>query len=301
MHTIQNSTYSFKDSIKAKANDYAQLLKLRLTSLVIFSTFIGYVVGSSSNTNWWLLVPLLVGGFLTVASANSLNQVIERKTDRLMKRTLNRPLATNRMSVFEAVIISLILGLVGVILLGYYLNTLSAILAFTGLIVYAFLYTPLKKISSISVWVGAIAGAIPPVIGLAAATGEINSLAWSLFVLQFIWQFPHFYAIAWLLDDDYKRAGLKLMPIGGEKDKVSTYQITVLTALFIPASIIPFMLGTISILGFITILSLGIYMTWKAIKLHQTPSDVTAKKLMFSSFMYLPLALIGITIDYFIK
>lgn len=288
-------------SFKEKVSDYVQLFKVRLTSLVIFSTFVGYIVASNELTNWWLLLPLVIGGFLTVASANSLNQIIERKTDRLMSRTLNRPVATERMSVQEALIASLLTGVAGVLLLGYFLNPLSALLALVGLMVYAFAYTPLKKINGISVWVGAVAGAIPPMVGIAAASGEITPFAWTLFVLQFFWQFPHFYAIAWVLDDDYQKAGLKLMPIGGAKNKNSALQIVLLTLVLIPSALIPAYFGITSWTAAALVSGAGVYMLQKGLKLLSTLGNKEAKALMFSSFIYLPFILIVYLIEFLIK
>lgn len=284
-------------ALKARLSDYAQLFKLRLTSLVVFSTFVGYFISTGNSANWWLLFPLLIGGFLTVASANALNQVIERRTDRLMKRTLNRPVATNRMPVSEAVFAAVITGIAGVLLIGLYLNQLSALLAFAGLVVYAFMYTPLKRVSEFSVWVGAIAGAIPPLVGVAAASGSLNTTAWVLFTLQFFWQFPHFYAIAWLLHDDYKKAGLRLMPFGGRKDSLSTVQISALTLVLVPAGFIPFILGSGSLLLSVALAVAGCYLFMKSLNLHQSKDDKTAKKLMFASFLYLPLILFSYMIE----
>ncbi len=294
-------TTAHRLNLKAKLSDYSQLFKLRLTSLVVFSTFVGYMVSASSSTDYMLLFPLLIGGFLTVASANSLNQVIERKTDRLMTRTLNRPVATNRMSVNEALFASTITGILGVFLLGYFLNELSAFLAFIGLVVYAFMYTPLKQVNGISVWVGAISGAIPPVVGIAAASGQIGAFGWTLFVLQFFWQFPHFYAIAWILDDDYKKAGLKLMPIGGGKDKNSAWQIMLLTTVLIPSALIPAYFGVTSWVSAIIVGLVGLYLLSKSIKLFKSLDNADAKKLMFASFAYLPLILITYLIEFIIK
>ena len=297
--TVNHITTS--PSLRAKLNDYSQLFKLRLTSLVVFSTVVAFAISADASTNWWLFIPLLVGGFLTVASANSLNQVIERRTDRLMTRTLNRPVATNRMSVREAVLASVISGIGGVVLLGLFLNQLSALLALAGLLVYAFMYTPLKQVNGISVWVGAVAGAIPPLVGIAAASGSISAFGWTLFIIQFFWQFPHFYAIAWLLDDDYKRAGLKLMPIGGKKDKASAWQIMILSIALIPCALVPAYYGVTTWISAAIVALAGLYMVWKAQKLFKTLGDPEAKKLMFASFMYLPAVLIVYLIEFLIR
>jgi protoheme IX farnesyltransferase len=205
------------------------------------------------------------------------------------------------MSVAEALSASFITGVTGVFLLGYYLNELSALLALIGLVVYAFMYTPLKQINGISVWVGAVSGAIPPMVGIAAASGQIGAFGLTLFVLQFFWQFPHFYAIAWMLDDDYKKAGLKLMPIGGQKDKNSAWQIMILTVVLIPAALIPAYFGVTTWISAALVSITGLYLLGKAIKLFKTLGDKEAKSLMFASFAYLPVILIVYLIEFLIK
>lgn len=288
-------------TLRVRLADYAQLFKLRLTSLVVFSTFVGYMVSAGSPGHYLLLLPLLLGGFLTVASANALNQVIERQTDQLMTRTLNRPVATGRMTVAEAVTAAVLSGLLGVGLIGYYLNELSALLAATGLLVYAFIYTPLKPISGISVWVGGIAGAIPPLVGVAAATGAIDAFGWTLFVIQFFWQFPHFYTIAWVLDDEYKKAGLKLMPIGGNRNRFSAWQITILTSVLIPVALIPAYYGVSTWYSGGIVAACGVWLVVKSFALLRSLGNQEAKRLMFASFAYLPIVLIVYLIEFMLK
>ena len=195
-----------------KLKDYSELVKMRLNLLVVFSSAISYAMAAAGNINWLQLGMLSLGGFLVVGASNGINQIIEKDFDKLMIRTANRPIATQRMSVTEASIASALMGIAGVLILGLFLNQMSAILAFAALLSYAFLYTPLKRISPISVFVGAFPGAIPPMLGWVAATGTIGVEALILFLIQFFWQFPHFWSIAWVLDDDYKRAGFKMLP-----------------------------------------------------------------------------------------
>jgi len=284
-------------SLKNKLRDYSQLIKLRLNITVVFSTFIGYLLGSTGHINLTGLIVVVAGGFLTVGAANGINQIIEKNSDKLMKRTENRPLATNRMSVEEAVIACLIMGVIGVGMITVYLNTLAGVLSLVSLCLYGFLYTPLKKVTPLSVYVGAVPGALPTIIGFVAASGVMGVMGWILFLIQLIWQFPHFYSIAWLCDDDYKRAGLKMMPIGTSKDRKAATQIVVFAALLIPVSLLPYMYGYSHIVttAFLVLVS-GLF-TWQSIQLYRTLSNASAKKLMFYSIMYLPVMFLILLID----
>src|SRR5260221_625236 len=172
---------------------------------------------------------VLTGGMLVTASSNGFNQVIERDTDKLMNRTSGRPLPGGRMNVSEGIISSLLMGTAGVLLLWIYINPLTGFLSLISLLLYTLLYTPLKKITPLAVFVGAIPGAMPPLIGWVAATGNIGPAALALYALQFIWQFPHFWSIAWVLDEDYQRAGFKMLPSPDGKGKRSAFQTMVYT------------------------------------------------------------------------
>jgi protoheme IX farnesyltransferase len=189
------------------------------------------------------------------------------------------------------------MGTLGVTLIGYYLNATCSILAFTSLMLYAFAYTPLKKVSKIAVHIGAIPGAISPLIGYVAATGKIDFTAISLFVIQFVWQFPHFYAIAWQLDDDYKKVGMDLLPIGADKNRAGAIQIAVFTLLLLPISFLPVILSFGSIYAALALLALGIFFFVRSIQLIIDLSDKSARKLMFASFIYLPVVFIIMLID----
>ena len=223
--------------------DYSQLVKFRLTFTVVFSSILGYLLGVENEIDWLLVSALALGGFLVVASSNGINQIIEKDFDKLMTRTENRPIAQNRMTILEAGIFCAITGVVGVSILGLYLNTYSALLGFASLMCYAFIYTPLKKVSNLAVLVGAFPGAIPPLLGWVAATGEFTSAAVVLFLLQFFWQFPHFWSIAWILDDDYKKAGYQLLPSASGRTEESATQIIIYSAVLIPLSFLPHIFG----------------------------------------------------------
>jgi len=289
----QAISFSFKNKLK----DYSQLIKLRLNITVVFSTFIGYLLGSTGHINVTGLIVVVVGGFLTVGAANGINQIIEKNSDKLMKRTENRPLVTNRMSVEEAVIACLIMGIVGVGMITLYLNTLSGILSLVSLCLYGFLYTPLKKVTPFSVYVGAVPGALPAIIGFVAASGAMGVMGWILFLIQFIWQFPHFYSIAWLCDDDYKRAGLKMMPIGTTKDRKAATQIVIFAALLIPVSLLPYMYGYSHIISTCLLVLVSGLFTLQSIQLYLKLNNASAKKLMFYSIMYLPVMFLILLID----
>ena len=284
-------------SFKQKLSDYQQLVKTRLTLLVVFSAVITYFTAShGTTTNWFEVTMLAIGGFLVVASSNGINQIIEKKYDSMMKRTENRPVATNRMSVTEAGIASTLFGIAGVLIIGIYLNQLSGFLALASLISYAFIYTPLKRVSPISVFVGAFPGAIPTLLGWVAFSGHITKEALILFGVQFLWQFPHFWSIAWMLDDDYKRAGFKMLPMYG-KDKKSALQILAFTILLVPIGFLPSMENFTGIISGEVAVGAGLVLSYFAFKLFQTCENKDAKKLMFASFLYLPLVQIAFLID----
>lgn len=283
--------------IKAKLQDYNQLIKFRLTFTVVLSSIFGYLIGYSGTLNWTELLALAIGGFLVVASSNGLNQIIEKNYDILMTRTENRPLAQNRMGVFEAAIFCTVTGIIGIYLLGYYLNTYAALLGIGSLISYAFIYTPLKRVSSIAVYIGAIPGAIPPLLGWVAATGRFSAVAGILFLIQFIWQFPHFWAIAWVLDDDYNKAGYRLLPLKSGRSKSTALVILISAAILIPISILPYYVGMSGMLSAVLLAISAIALTIVAARLYKSLSIKDAKTLMFASIVYNPLVLVVLLID----
>ena len=214
-----------------------------------------------------------------------------------MLRTENRPLAQNRMSMLEATIAALIMGLIGVGMIAHYLVGMCAILSLVSLCLYGFVYTPLKKVTPLAVHIGAIPGALPAVIGYVAANGSLDGMAWILFFIQVLWQFPHFYSIAWILDDDYKRAGIKLMPLFAMKDRRGAIQIMLFTSLLIPMSVLAFILGFTGLIATIVLVALSGYFFYQSLQLLKDLTNASAKKLMFGSFLYLPVAFIIILID----
>lgn len=269
------------------------LIKFRLNLLVVFTSAIGFVIGSGQYFAWKDLFLLSLGGFLVTGAANALNQVFEKDYDKLMPRTENRPLPTGRMTTSNAVLAAGFMSLAGISILASF-NFLAALVGTISLILYAFVYTPMKRISSIAVLIGAIPGGLPPMIGCIAATGTLGPEAILLFAIQFIWQFPHFWAIAWLQHDSYKKAGYHLLPSKDGRDKSSALQCLVYAIFLVPISLVAGWIGMVS-WGVVSVLVIAaLYYTFYAWKFYQTCTMDDAKKLMFSSFFYLPVVMIAL-------
>jgi protoheme IX farnesyltransferase len=252
---------------------------------------------ASETINYTKLLILIAGGFLVTASSNGFNQIIERHLDKLMNRTKNRPLPSGKMSVNQAYFIASVLGVLGIVLLWMFINPLSGILGTLALVIYTLVYTPMKQKSPLAVFVGAIPGAIPPMLGYAAVSGHLSMEAVILFSVQFVWQFPHFWAIAWVLDEDYKKAGFYLLPSRGGRDKSSAFQILIYTLCLLPVSLMPIVFNISDSIAAAIIIVCGILFIVQAIKLF-TKCDVrSAQQLMFGSFVYLPLVQIALMID----
>jgi protoheme IX farnesyltransferase len=282
-------------SLLTRVQDYAQLTKMRLASLVVFSAAMAYMT-VPGQVNWIGLFWLTVGGFLVTGSANGFNQIIERDLDRKMDRTRLRPLPDLRISVAEAWLVCIVSGAVGIFILTYFMNVRSGLLGALAIVLYALVYTPMKKQSPFSVFVGAVPGAIPPLLGYVAATNGFNLQAWVLFSIQFIWQFPHFWAIAWVLHDDYKKAGFNLLP-SGERDRTSAWQTFIYALCLVPVGFMPFafkMTGWISLLA---ILPVSLYFVKLAWDLYHDCTVEAARKLMYGSFIYLPVVQIALVLD----
>ncbi len=274
---------------------YAHLFKFRLTSYVVLSAVLGYFIGVQT-INYTTLFWLILGGFLITASSNALNQVLEKDTDKLMKRTQSRPLPDEKMSVVHASIISLLMGIVGVFILWFGINPLSGILGALAIVTYAGIYTPLKRITTYSVFVGAFPGAIPPMLGWVAATGFFSLEAGILFALQFLWQFPHFWAIAWKLDNDYKKAELKMLPFN-KKNKTSSVIILLSALVLFSGSFLPEYFNISGRIATVTLFILAALMVYPAIKLVKTQDDKYALKVMLMSYLYLVSSLAILLID----
>jgi len=281
----------------ARLTDYAQLTKLRLAFLVVLSAALAYLIGSDGVVDWTRFGLLVLGGFLVTGAANAFNQVIERDLDKLMDRTLLRPLPDDRMKPTEAILVAIVFGVTGLFILTFYMNFASGILGFLAIASYTVMYTPLKRSTPFAVFVGAFPGAIPPLLGYVAATNHFGIEAWILFSIQFIWQFPHFWAIAWVMDDDYKKAGFELLPSKGGRDKASAFQAFIYAFTLIPVGLTPWLFKMAGPVSMIIIALAGIFFTMQAWRLYKECTIPRARQLMFGSFIYLPVVQIALVID----
>jgi protoheme IX farnesyltransferase len=283
-------------SLKAKLGDYSQLIKFRLSFLVVFSSMIAYIYAGGIILPFWKALFLILGGFLVTGSANSINQLMERDLDKLMDRTKSRPLPSRRMSSLEAISASFFMGSMGLTLL-YLINPLTSIMGALALILYAFVYTPMKQVTPFSVFMGAIPGALSPVLGYTAATGLLSFEPGVFFLIQFVWQFPHFWAIAWVVDDDYARAGFHLLPSEGGRDRNSAIWIFATALILIPISLLPFYTHMGGYFYAISALVFGLFFLYQSVNLLFTCSVKSAQRLMFASFFYLPLVQLALLIN----
>ena len=284
-------------SIAVKAKAYWELMKPRLSMLVAFSCAFGFSLASGSEFNWVTLIALTMGGFLLSGSSVAINQVLERDFDKIMTRTQARPIPTGRLSVNQSISFAIISLLLSLLILWWSSNPLTVLLSFISMILYAFVYTPLKRVGPIAVFVGAIPGALPPLLGWIAARGEITYEALIIFGIQFIWQFPHFWAIAWVADDDYKKAGFKLLPSGGGKDHNTAIQIMTYTLFLLPLGLLPAWIGLTGINSAVVSTLCGAAFLASTFSLLKTGSQQSAKRIMFGSFLYLPIVQISYLLD----
>jgi protoheme IX farnesyltransferase len=273
------------------------LLKFRLSFLVAFSAGFGYLLGMNDQSSWIAFVAVCLGGFLVSGSSIIINQIFEKETDKLMLRTQNRPLPTQEVSVEECVKYSIITGLTGLLLLAIFTNLETTLLSLMSMLLYGFVYTPLKQKGAIAVWVGAVPGALPPMLGWMAATGNLDEKALSIFLLQFVWQFPHFWAIAWVMEDDYKKAGIKLLPSKNGRDFSSALQIMIGAFLLIPLCWLPIWLGVTGVVSGILASICGVLFWIPTLQLIQLKTQKKALTIMFASFLYLPLVQIIYLLD----
>ena len=280
--------------------DFSELTKFRLSVTVVISSIAGYFL-AVDTVHYPTLFLLVLGGYAMVGASNVFNQVFEKDLDKLMERTKNRPLPTARIQPNTALFIGVILTLIGIAAL-YVINIKTAFFASVSIFLYACLYTPLKQKTSLSVFVGAFPGAIPFMLGWVAATNEFGIEPGLLFMLQFFWQFPHFWAIGWLQFDEYKKAGFNLMPTG-EKNKKATRLIILYTIFMLVVSVIPVFRITGSLyllpLSAVLIFGLGLVMLWYGVKLHREQTNVMARKLMLASVLYITAIQIIFVIDKF--
>ena len=284
-------------------------MKFTLSFTVVFTCVICYQIAPNIVVfNWWNILILTFAGLCITGSANAINQAVEKDTDAQMKRTANRPVASGRMSQQTAYAFAIIAGIVGVGLMAYQFNTLSAVLSAFSLFLYAFIYTPLKKINSIAVLVGAFPGAIPCLIGWVAATNEISPIAsfivdgksysnaggYALFLIQFLWQFPHFWAIAWVSHTDYSKVGFKLLPADKGPTKFTALQAVMYAVLMVPIGFLPNYFKITGEWSMWVVLVANIFMVVQCVRLYQNMGVPAARRVMFSSYIYLPIVYLAL-------
>lgn len=296
MNNLKNERAGFKDFI--------QLVKPSLSIMVVFSSVISYLLVPDVLIDWWRILLLFAGGMLVTGSANTINMVVEKDTDALMKRTAQRPIASGRITPEQGWGFAVLTGALGVFILGYYFNWTAAALAAFSLFLYAFVYTPLKKVNSIAVLVGAFPGALPCLIGWVAGFVPGQEIDWLggavMFGIQFLWQFPHFWAIAWVAHKDYSEAGFKLLPSDKGPTKFTALQTLVYSLLLIPITVAPFFTGISSAAGIKGVAALALiiianlFMIMRCVTLYNRMDVKSARNVMFGSYMYLPVVLLAL-------
>lgn len=290
-----------------KLKDYLLLVKLSLSIMVVFSSVISYLLVPGIDFDVVRILLLFIGGLLVTGSANTINQVVEKDTDALMKRTAVRPIASGRMSAQEGWGFAIVCGALGVFILGYFFNWTAALVALFSLFLYAFIYTPLKKVNSIAVLVGAVPGGLPCLIGWVAGFAPGEEILWTggivLFLVQFFWQFPHFWAIAWIAHNDYSTAGFKLLPSDKGPTKFTALQTIVYSLLLLPATVAPYFLDICEfetvkgMIGLVLVILANIFMVFRSVSLYQKMDIKSARGVMFGSYIYLPVVLLALLLS----
>jgi protoheme IX farnesyltransferase len=298
MNAVGITSNNLVSLLKSRLSAYSDLIKFRLSALVTFSAVFGYILGDRGiDFGWSGFVGLVLGGFFISGASGAANEIMERDLDKLMKRTQNRPLPLQLISLQEAYWFTGIVALMGISLLWIFTNPLTTGLGVLSMLLYVFAYTPLKRVGPIAVFVGAIPGAMPPLLGWTAATGAITYEALIIFGIQFIWQFPHFWAIAWVSDEDYKRAGFKLLPSGGGQDLNTAIQIMIYTLFLLPLGLLPSYFGLVGLNSGIVATVCGVLFLAQTFSLMRDCSRKSALKIMFGSFIYLPVVQIAYLLD----
>jgi heme o synthase len=290
MENIIVETQETKDiSLKEKISAYFELTKPRIAFMLVLTAAAGYYLGSDKGFNWMLFINTTIGITLLAFGVASLNQFIERNIDGLMERTANRPLPSGRLSATEALLFGSLLTFVSEIYLAYFVNGLTAGLGLIVIIGYVFLYTPLKTRTSASTAIGALPGALPPLMGFTAAANEITIAAWVMFAMLFLWQFPHFLAIAWMYREQYAKAGILMLPVVEPSGRITARQIVMFTILLIPVSLAPFFFGFAGIIYLVGAILLDVWFLYASIKAARAKTVAEARKLLLVSVLYLPL------------
>jgi protoheme IX farnesyltransferase len=272
-------------------------MKFTLSFTVVFSSVVCYLLVPDIEFDIISVLLLFVGGLLVTGAANAINQIAEKDTDAMMKRTANRPVASGRMTVDEASTFAVLAAVFGIFIIGLWFNWTAAGISGFSLFLYGFIYTPLKKVHSIAVLVGAIPGALPCLIGWAAGDPELGIGGWIMFSLQFFWQFPHFWAIAWVAHEDYSKAGFRLLPSQGGPTKYAAVQAILYSVLLLPIGVMPFVFGMSGIVSLVIVALANLAMLWQAIQLFRNMDVASARKVMFGSYIYLPVVLLALLAD----
>lgn len=280
---------------------FAQLIKFRLTSSVAATSVFGYLLGCKLNSDgpwtelfeWSVFFGVLIGGMLVVFASNGLNQIIEKENDAKMDRTNSRPIVEGRITLPQAILFCWITGILGMILLSLTVPFVAVFLSGLSLALYVFVYTPMKQSSNVAVMIGALPGALPPLIGYTAVVGRIDEPGMMLFLVQFFWQFPHFWAIAWMLHDDYQKAGYWMLPTRGGRDKKGGYQILIYTVLLIIVAMTPIYYGMCGPKALLLILPISLWVLAKAFALFRSLEIADARKLLYSTLIFTPVVFLG--------
>jgi protoheme IX farnesyltransferase len=297
---------SVRDLAVARMSNYLVLAKPRIAVMVLITVGLGFALGTRESVFSWALVQGIVGIGLTAVASGALNQWWERETDGQMVRTAKRPLVTGRLAPLEALVFGLLLGGVGVAYLHWQVNPLTAWLAGLTLVAYTLVYTPLKRVSSVAVILGAIPGAMPPVLGWTASGRGLDAGAFGLFAILFLWQFPHFLAIAWMYRGEYARAGLKMLPGGcdqadGSPNTPAGMLAVVYALLLVPVSLQPVLVGLAGWVYLVTALGLGLWYVRSAMIFQANPTRTTARGVLLTSVMYLPVLLGVLVADHLLR
>lgn len=284
-------------AVVSRFRDYSQLLKPNLSFMVVFSSVIGYLLAPGVRFEWNSVLALFLGGILVTGGANTINQILEREGDAQMKRTMYRPLPDGRMQTLEAWVFAAMAGLSGSALLGFYFNPLAGLLSFISLLLYAFAYTPMKRVHPVAVLIGAVPGAMPPLLGWVAATGSLGIGGWILFLIQFFWQFPHYWAIAWVGYDEYKKAGISMLPSQERSSKFTALQCMFYSLVLIPLALMPRTAHISGNIGMWIAISCGVAYFAASLVFFVRNDHTSARRVMFSSFIYLPTVLLALLFD----
>ncbi len=281
----------------ARFKDYSQLLKPNLSFMVVFSSVVGYLLAPGIAFQWDKIITLFIGGILVTGGANTINQILEREGDKLMQRTMYRPIPDGRLSIAEGWVVAILSGLTGVVMLGYLFNPLTGVLSLISLLLYGFAYTPMKRVHPIAVLIGAIPGAMPPMLGWVAATGSIGLGGWILFLFQFFWQFPHYWAIGWVGYDEYKKAGISMLPSQERTSRFTGMQCMFYSIILIPMALIPGVVRMTGTVGMWICIACGIMYFAASVAFYIKNDFKSAKRVMFASFIYLPVVLLALLFD----